>query len=98
MSETVPILLSFYGLSNGTKSLFTGQLTYSPLQDLSFKAFSSRKTFRTLLALYRTRFFANQRITLRFNDGETFAMTDASGSFFCEATSDSNQLSLEEVI
>jgi phosphatidate phosphatase APP1 len=98
MSETVPILLSFYGLSNGTKSLFTGQLTYSSLQDFSFKAFSSRKTFRTLLALYRTRFFANQPITLRFNEGHAPAMTDASGSFFCTTTSGSNQISLEEVI
>ena len=98
MSQTVPILLSFYGLSNGTKSLFRGQLTYSSLQDFSFKAYSSKKTFRTLLALYRTRFFANQAITLRFNEGQAHAMTDASGSFFCTANSASNQISLEEVI
>lgn len=98
MSQAVPILLSFYGLSNGVKSLFRGQLTYSSIQDLSFKAYSSRKTFRTLLALYRTRFFANQPITLRFNEGQTFATTDASGSFFCTANSGSNQVSLEEVI
>ena len=98
MSQTVPILLSFYGLSNGTKSLFRGQLTYSSLQDFSFKAYSSKKTFRTLLALYRTRFFANQAITLRFNEGQAYAMTDASGSFFCTANSASNQISLEEVI
>ena len=98
MSQTAPILLSFYGLSNGTKSLFRGQLTYSSLQDFSFKAYSSRKTFRTLLALYRTRFFANQQITLRFNEGETNAITDASGSFFCSENLGSNQISLEEVI
>ena len=98
MSQPAPILLSFYGLSNGTKNLFTGQLTYSSLQDLSFRAYSSRKTFRTLLALYRTRFFANQPITLRFNEGQTNVMTDASGSFFCTANSGSNQISLEEII
>ena len=98
MSQAAPILLSFYGLSNGTKSLFTGQLAYSSLQDFSFKAFSSRKTFRTLLALYRTLFFANQPITLRFNEGQTDVMTDASGSFFCTANSGSNQISLQEVI
>jgi phosphatidate phosphatase APP1 len=98
MSQSTPILLSFYGLSNGTKSLFTGQLTYSSLKDFSFKAYSSRKTFRTLLALYRTRFFANQPITLRFNEGQTDVVTDASGSFFCTANSGSNQVSLEEVI
>ena len=98
MSETAPILLSFYGLSNGTKGLFTGQLTYSSLEDLSFKAYSSRRTFRTILALYRTRFFANQPITLRFNEGQTSAMTDASGSFFCTTNMGTNQTSLEEII
>jgi phosphatidate phosphatase APP1 len=98
MGQKTPILLSFYGISNGTKSLFTGQLTYSSLQDFSFKSYSARKTFHTILALYRTRFFANQPITLRFNEGQTYAMTDASGSFFCKTNAVSNQASLEEII
>jgi phosphatidate phosphatase APP1 len=98
MSRNAPILLSFYGVSNGSKSLFTGQLTYSSLQDFTFKSYSARKTFRTLLALYRTRFFANQPITLRFNDGEAYTMTDASGSFFFTTNTTSNQTSLQEII
>lgn len=98
MSHTVPVLLSFYALSNGTKNLFTGQLTYSSLRDFSFKSYSVRKTFRTLLALYRTRFFANQQITLRFNEGSTVAQTDASGSFFCTADIIPHQTKLQEII
>ena len=82
MSSTVPILLSFYALSNGTKTLVTGQLTYSSLRDFSFKSFSARKTFRTILALYRTRFFANQQVTLHFDKRTVQVKTDASGSFF----------------
>ena len=82
MSDTKPILLSFYGLSNGTRNLFMGQLTFSSLRDFSFKSYSTRKTFRTLLALYRTRFFANKKITLHFDHGVTETLTDASGSFF----------------
>ena len=60
----------------------TGQLTYSSLRDFSFKSYSTRKTFRTILALYRTRFFANQQVTLQFDKGTAKAKTDASGSFF----------------
>jgi phosphatidate phosphatase APP1 len=98
MSETVPILLSFYALSNGRKNLFTGQLTFSSLQDFSFKAYSSRKTFRTILALYRTRFFANQHIILNFDHGSTITKTDASGSFFCTADTVPQQTHLKEII
>src|SRR5688572_4527399 len=98
MSQTAPILLSFYALSNGTKNLFTGQLTYSSLRDLSFQSFRSRKTFRTILALYRTRFFANQKITLRFNHGVEFTSTDASGSFFYKSEHLAGQTKLEEIL
>lgn len=98
MSQTSPILLSFYALSNGTKNLFTGQLTYSSLRDLSFQSYSARKTFRTILALYRTRFFANQKITLRFNHGVEHTHTDASGSFFCKSDHVEGQTKLEEIL
>lgn len=97
MSSTVPILLSFYALSNGKKNLFTGQLTYSSLRDFTFQAYNRRKTFRTILALYRTRFFANQQITLHFNHGVTHAVTDASGSFFCVADTEIHQTMLQEI-
>lgn len=94
MSDTAPILLSFYALSNGTKNLLTGQLTYSSLRDFSFKSYSARKTFRTILALYRTRFFANQQVTLHFDKGTTQVKTDASGAFFYvkDAVADQSQL------
>jgi phosphatidate phosphatase APP1 len=97
MSQTVPVLLSFYALSNGTKNLLMGQLTYSSLRDFSFTAYSPRKTFRTLLALYRTRFFANQRITLHFNEGSSVAKTDPSGSFFCTTDTLPHQTKLEKI-
>lgn len=98
MSDTVPILLSFYALTNGTKNLITGQLTYSSLQDFSFKAYSARKTFRTILALYRTRYFANQKVTLYFDKGTTQVKTDASGSFNCIADSIPHQSVLQNII
>ncbi len=98
MSSTVPILLSFYALSNGTKILLTGQLTYSSLRDFSFKSFSSRKTFRTILALYRTRFFANQQVTLHFDTGMVQVKTDASGSFFYVAAAVPGQSRLEKIM
>src|SRR3989337_2131376 len=97
MSSTVPILLSFYALSNGSKNLFMGQLTFSSLRDFSFKSYSSRKTFRTILALYRTRFFANQKIQLNFDHGSATAKTDASGSFFFTADAFPEQTKLQEI-
>lgn len=98
MSETVPILLSFYALSNGTNTLLTGQLTYSSLRDFSFKSYGTRKTFRTILALYRTRFFANQHITLQFDVGSTIVKTDASGSFFATIHTDTKQTQLQKIV
>ncbi len=98
MSDSAPILLSFYGLSNGQKSLFTGQLTYSSLRDLSFKAYSSRKTFRTIFALYRTRFLSNQHVTLHFDKGTAHVTTDASGSFFSVTDTVPEQSVLKEIV
>jgi phosphatidate phosphatase APP1 len=98
MSDTVPILLSFYALSNGTKNLITGQLTYSSLRDFSFKSYSTRKTFRTILALYRTRFFANQEVTLQFDKGTAKAKTDASGSFFFATDTVPGQTQLQKIV
>jgi phosphatidate phosphatase APP1 len=97
MSSTVPVLLSFYALSNGSKNLFMGQLTFSSLRDFSFKSYSSRKTFRTILALYRTRFFANQKIQLNFDHGSATTKTDASGSFFFTADAIPEQTKLQEI-
>ncbi len=59
-----------------------GQLTYSSLRDFSFQDYSRRKTFRSILALYRTRFFDHKEIELVFNTGSYKTVTDASGSFF----------------
>lgn len=97
MSETVPILMSFYALSNGTSTLLTGQLTYSSLRDFSFKSYSTRKTFRTILALYRTRFFAHQQVALHFDAGSATVKTDKSGSFFFKTKTISNQTQLQKI-
>jgi phosphatidate phosphatase APP1 len=98
MSDSAPILLSFYGLSNGMKCLFTGQLTYSSLRDFSFKSYTSRKTFRTILALYRTKFLANQHVILHFDKGTAQVTTDASGSFFSVKDTVPEQSVLEEIV
>ena len=76
-----------------------GQLTFSSLRDFSFKSFSPRKTFRTILALYRTRVFANQQIQLNFDRGAVVTTkTDLSGSFFCIADAVPGQTGLQEII
>jgi len=82
MSVELPILLSFQALSGDGGILITGQLSYSSLHDLSFKAFTRRRTFRTILALYRTRHFAQQSVSLIFDEATMVdATTDKSGAF-----------------
>lgn len=98
MSISVPILLSFYALSNGKQTLLMGQLSYSSLKDFSFQSYSSRKTFRTILALYRTRFFANQKVTLHFNVGVTVVTTDRSGSFYTIVPHDPDRKQLMQIV
>jgi phosphatidate phosphatase APP1 len=82
MSHELPILLSFQALTGHGGVLITGQLSYSSLRDLSFKAFSRRRTFRTILALYRTRNFANRPVSLIFDEATVVdTTTDRSGAF-----------------
>lgn len=90
MSVRIPILLSFYGLSNGKRNLFFGKLAYAPTADLSFKEYNRFRTFKTIVALYRTRAVANQKFKMVFDHGAIHGTTDASGSFWCEA--DMNEL------
>jgi phosphatidate phosphatase APP1 len=82
VAEKLPILLSFYALSNGRTTLTFGQVTYTRINDLSFKEYSRRKTFRTLLKLYRTHPFANQEIVLVFAGGKVHAETNRHGAFY----------------
>src|SRR5690606_23716448 len=81
----MPLLLSFYALSNGSTTLILGQVTYSAFSDLSFTEYSRRKTFRTLLKLYRTRAYANHKITLVFTKGQVEAETNRHGAFYLKA-------------
>jgi phosphatidate phosphatase APP1 len=81
-SPEVPILLSFYAITNGQKSLLYGQLTHTKINDLTFKDYSRRKTFRTLLSLYRTKPYSSQEFSLLFGDVKVVTKTDAYGSFF----------------
>jgi phosphatidate phosphatase APP1 len=85
----LPILLSFYAITNGKTTLLSGQLTYTKIDDLSFKDYSRRKTFRTLVSLYRTKPYASQEISLMFvhrslvgEERKVTVKTDAYGSFF----------------
>ena len=85
MAVKLPILLSFYALSNGTTTLIFGQVTYTRLSDLSFIEYSRRKTFRTLMKLYRTRPFSNEIIELVFTNGQVEAATNRHGAFYIKA-------------
>lgn len=82
MTPKQPILLSFYALSNGEKLMVFGHITYSLLKDLSFTGFTTKKTFLTLLSLYRTRFVAEQQVEIIFNSGSAVTTTDTKGSFY----------------
>lgn len=77
----LPILLSFHALAGEKTILIRGQLTFTRIKDLSFKDYSRRKTFHTLVSLYRTTSFANQDIVLHFDEGTVSGTTDSFGSF-----------------
>lgn len=98
MSVPKPILLSFYGLSNGTRTVFFGKLAYSPLSDLSFKGYNRFKTFTSVIALYQTRAIRNQAFDLYFDYGTIRAQTDISGSFWCETDMDVRQTQLQRIV
>lgn len=97
MKKKYPILLSFYGLTNGTTNLFFGKLALSPLNDLSFKKYSWLKNFRTVMGLYRAKAMAHQEFEMIFDHGVILGKTDASGSFWCEAELQQQQTKLMEI-
>jgi phosphatidate phosphatase APP1 len=84
MPGRVPILLSYYALSNGTEALIFGQVTSMQVNDLTFTDYSRRKTFRTLLSLYRTRAVSHQEVTLEYDTLSVNAKTDAFGFFLAK--------------
>lgn len=94
MTERIPILLSFYGLSNGKQNLFFGKIAYSHERDLSFKNYSRFKTFRSIVALYRTEAVRNHGFEMQFDHGIIHGTTDHSGSFWCETEMDERQTKL----
>lgn len=98
MAVKIPILLSFYALSNGTTTLSFGQVTYTRINDLSFVEYSRRKTFRTLMKLYRTRAYSNEKIVLVFTNGRIEAETNRHGAFYLKASSNEVQGKLEKVL
>lgn len=98
MQGKIPILLSFYSLAGKDATLLFGQLTYTTLKDLSFKDYSRRKTFRTLISLYRTKPYAEQSIVLVFDKGEVKAKTDGYGSFQIITPANLEQAVLKNVV
>jgi phosphatidate phosphatase APP1 len=92
-----PILLSFYGLSNGKQNVFFGKIAYSSKTDLSFKNYSRFRTFRSILALYRTQAVRNHEFEMKFDHGSVRGTTDTSGSFWCETEMDHRQTKLISV-
>lgn len=92
-----PILLSFYGLSNGSSHVYFGKLAYSRASDLSFKEYSWIRNFRTIVALYRTRPIAHTNFEMVFDHGVVHGQTDISGGFWCEVDVNKKQTKLLEV-
>lgn len=85
MNERIPILISFYGLSNGKRTAIFGKLAYSGADDLSFANYSRWKTFTSVVSLYRARPVRSQQFEMVFNTDTVTGETDMSGSFWCEA-------------
>lgn len=98
MAAKLPILLSFYSLSNGKVTLSYGQVTYTGIHDLSFMEYSRRKTFRTLMKLYRTRPYSQQQIVLIFTNGKVEAETNRHGAFYVKSAKGKIQGKLEKVL
>ncbi len=98
MSMRNPILLSFYGLTNGKRTVLFGKLAYSPLSDLSFKAYNRFKTFKSVVALYNTRPIRNQEFDIQLDHGTVRGQTDTSGSFWCETETNVKQTKLERIV
>jgi phosphatidate phosphatase APP1 len=94
----IPILLSFYGLSNGDTTLTFGQITYTRLSDLSFTEYTRRQTFRTLLKLYRTHPYANQQIKLVFSHENLTVTTNRHGAFYQQTKVISQDAVLQKVL
>lgn len=98
MAVKIPILLSFYALSNGRTVLAFGQITYAGIKDFSFREYSRRKTFRTLLKLYRTHPYSNQEIILVFTKGKLRTETNRHGAFYLKAGIAAAQGTLQQVL
>nr|WP_302180057.1 App1 family protein [Chryseosolibacter indicus] len=96
--KKIPILLSFYALTNGSETLTFGQLTYTKINDLSFTDYNRRKTFRTLLRLYQTKPFSNQQIVLEFNEIQVKVKTNVYGAFYEKIPLDLKGSTLTKVI
>lgn len=95
----IPILLNFYAIENGAgRSLAFGQLTYTRVNDFTFKDYSRRKTFRTIFRLYQSRPFANQELRLVFDKGAIVVHTNRHGGFRGEAASDLSGAKLQSVL
>ncbi len=97
MPGKVPILLNFSAISNGASILVQGHLTYTNIKDLSFIEFGRRKTFRTLMSLYRTRAYGRKSARLEFDKGHVEVMTDADGSFLVKTSAVPSNATLQKV-
>lgn len=98
MPVKIPILLSFYALSNGDTTLLFGQVTYTGFSDLSFRDYNRRKTFRTLIKLYRTKSYANQDIILMLSGRYVPATTNRHGAFYVKTSENIREGVLEKVL
>lgn len=96
-AHKVPILLSYYAMSNGNTLLTFGQLTYTRIGDLSFKDYSRRKTFRTLFRLYHTRPYANQQLALVFDNVQVKVTTNTHGAFYVKVQPEVQPSALKKV-
>jgi phosphatidate phosphatase APP1 len=95
--KRLPTLLNYCALSNGKTNLIVGQLANMKGSDFSFQAYSRRKTFWTLLSLFRSRSVAHREILLKFDHGLVKGKTDATGAFWVTAQATESSWILKEI-
>jgi phosphatidate phosphatase APP1 len=96
--KRLPTLLNYCALSNGKTNLIVGQIANTKLNEFSFQKYSRRKTFWTLLSLFRAKSVAHVEITLKFDHGWVKSKTDATGSFWVTAQATESTWTLQEIM
>jgi phosphatidate phosphatase APP1 len=95
--KKLPTLLNYCALSNGKSNLIVGQIANTRRSEFTFQEYSRRKTFWTLLGLFRSHSVAHAEIVLKFDHGMVKGLTDGTGAFWVTAQATESTWTLKEI-